>query len=413
MRIPSLRRGALTTVLALTAAVLCGCASTSGTPVAGEIDVRTLNVGAYPTEPLDYRTEYSHFTSSGQVLAFARLADAVALGTDIDASLVYGVPQDKYTDTADPSHVLGGVLAPVLQRNDVVLGASAASSSTPQTEALHYGKPSSSAAVEITVLQFPDTQHAQTAAEEMEATDFGVAADQNARLTLDGYPGAKSHWRPGVPSMAATLAHGQYVVNVFVQRADPDVAALKSLTEKVFAAQLPMLDQLPPLSRRDIKRLDYDPYGMFRRTLHPGKMARPNVDTEITYGVRGYLNRLTDRAAWKTLFDSSGVDRIAVTEGGAQLIRTRDAHAAVDLWSGIKPLQPGKSADTAGIPDVFCGENPTPSTRAYPTTWDMENRYYCTLRYARYVARVASSQLIDVQQRAAAQYALLANSQYL
>ncbi|GAB2562669.1 DUF7373 family lipoprotein [Nocardia heshunensis] len=426
MQIPGLRRvGSLTGALALTAAVLSGCASTSGTPVAAEIDVRKLNVGAYPTEPLDYRTEYSHITSYGQVLAFARLADAVALGTDIDPSLAYGGLHEKSADPTGSWGVLGAAVTPVLKSNDAVLGFSAASSSKPLAEPLNYGMAKNfepfggadrnpgATAVNITVVQFADTQHAQTAAEQMESADFGVAADQNVHLMLDRYPGAKSHWRPGVPTMVATLAQGQYVVNVYVQRPDSDLPALKALTEKAFATQLPMLDRLPPLSRRDIKRLDYDPYGMLRRTLHPGRNARPDLDTEITHGARGFLNLRTDRNTWKELFDNAGVDRISVTEGGAQLIRARDAGAAVALWSGIKPLQPAKVDDTSGVPDIFCGENPKPTHQEWPVTWDADNRYYCTLHYDRYVARVASSQLVDVQQRAAAQYALLANSQYL
>ncbi|WP_067711882.1 DUF7373 family lipoprotein [Nocardia yamanashiensis] len=410
----------------VTAACSTSCGSSvAGTSVAAEIDIRALDVGNYPTDPFDVRTESDHGSAGGQALATVRLADAIALGTDIDASLVYGDMGGSAVNPANGADVLGKAVRPALASNGVILTVTTASSSLPLPSTYDYDlsdnfKPFGTAngipdatAVNITVLQFPDQQRAQSAAVQMEAADFDVAPDQNAHVLLNGYPEAKAHWRPGVPSMAATLARGSYVINVFVQLPKTDIDALKALVEKAFAVQAPLLDKLTPLSARDMLRMDYDPDGMLRRTLHPREYLKLNTKEEIVHGARSYLQFIADRTPWKQLFDNNGVDRISMASTGAQLMRARDEEAAKTLWSDIKPMQPGSVEAPRGVPDVFCGENPNPNKSEYETAWDSKNRYYCTLRYDRYVARVASSQLSDLHQRAAAQYALLAKSQYL
>lgn len=412
-------------VLILSAAVLTGCGSTvSGTAVSGEVDVRKLEVGKYPTEPFDTRATYRHESLSGKQLAIGRLADAVVTGPEVDPTFGHGV----LTDTlADPftSGVLAHSVAPVLANNKMMFAFSASASTHPLPEKFisqdilifhplggAEANPDATS-FNITVAQFPDQQLAQTAAEQMEATDFDLAADQNVRVTLDKQPTAKAHWRPGIPSMSATLATGQYVVTIFVQQPKPELDGLKSLSEKIFAAQLPLLDKLPPLSERDVLRMDYDPDGMLRRTLHPAGYANPDADDEVTRSPRGYLHYAEDQAAWKRMFDDSGVDRVSSARDGALLIRARDTAAATKLWSGINTITPGSDDRSIGFPDVSCAENPKAKPTKSLNAWNRSSRFVCTLHYDRYVAQVAGSQLADVHLRAAAQYALLANSQFM
>lgn len=93
------------------------------------------------------------------------------------------------------------------------------------------------------------------------------------------------------------------------------------------------------------------------------------------------------------------------------MLRARDSKAAASLWSEINAMTPGSVDKPADVPDVACTEKQHPKPPGYSSAWDASDRFMCTLRYDRYVARVASSQLTDAHQRAAAQYALLANSQ--
>ncbi|MFE2995117.1 hypothetical protein ACFXG4_08930 [Nocardia sp. NPDC059246] len=414
----------------VTTTVLAGCGTTvTGKPEAGEFDIRKLSVGTYPIDPIDVRASYTHSPSSGRELAIGRLADAVAVGPDVDPSFNHGVISVNLQVTVGINLVLSDAAKPVAVRNNMMFGYAASASTKPLSTAQDPGsllifspfggmKPDPDAtSFNVTVLQFPDQQRAAAAAEQMEAADFDVAPDQNQRVSLDKYPEAKAHWRPGIPSMGTSVAHDRYVVNVFVQQPSPDVAGLKSLTEKVLAAQLPLLDHAPALSPRDVLRLDYDPQGLLRRTLHPGTYPAPDAENELTRTPRGFLHQVDDQAKWKTLLDDNGVDSIATTRNGALLMRARDPNAAAALWSGITSAAGTPANQPTDVPDTACSETTTPVTKPQryddEQAWDKSDRFLCTLHYGRYVARVAGTQLADVIQRAGAQYALLANSQYM
>ncbi|MFD6353544.1 DUF7373 family lipoprotein [Nocardia tengchongensis] len=414
-------------VLLVTTAILAGCGTVEGKPEAGEFDIRKLSVGKYPIDPLDVRALYMHSPSSGLDLAIGRLADAVVTGPDVDQSFSHGVLSEAMDVSVGLGLVLSHTAEPVAERNNMMFGYTASASTKPISDVrdpesslvfspFGHMKPAADAtSFNITVLQFPDQQRALTAAEQMEAADFDVAPDQNQRVTLDKEPAAKAHWRPGVPTMGTSMAHGQYVVTVFVQQPNPEVVSLKSLTEKILAAQLLLLDQLPALSPRDMLRLDYDPQAMLRRTLHPVTFPYPHAENEVTRTPRGFLHNVEDQAKWKTLLDDNGVDSTATTRNGALLLRARNDKAAAALWSGITSAATTPTDKPSDVPDTACeetGNNPKPHRIDQEEAWDRSDRFVCTLHYNRYVARVAGTQLADVSQRAAAQYALLVTSQY-
>ncbi|MFE3188690.1 hypothetical protein ACFXHA_06745 [Nocardia sp. NPDC059240] len=418
----------------LAAAALTGCGQVSGNPAASELDVRKLAVGNYPTDPLDLRVQDFYGSTDGSALARGRLADNIVIGSDVDPMFGHNALVRYLSSTRNTQYanVLPNAILPALAANGMMFGFSAAASTQSLAVSAVQQAPDTfnpfggakdgpqATSFNVTVLQFPDPQKAKTAAEQIEAADFAVAADQNAHVTLDHQPDAKAHWRPGIPSMAATLAHGGYVVNVYVAQPTADLDSMRKLTDQVFAAQLPLLDQAPALSPREIFRLKYDPDLMMRRTLHPKDYLSPQHLFEITHTPRGYLHAVEDQATTKRLLDDNGVDRISTARAGGLLFRTRDAKAATAFWTAIN-AKSGTSVDAPqGIPDATCVENPNPKTGWSLTgdaesddAWDAMNKYTCTVHYDRYVARVASNQIIDAQQKAAAQYALLANSQYL
>ncbi|MFD6353542.1 DUF7373 family lipoprotein [Nocardia tengchongensis] len=420
-------------VLILFAAVLSGCGSrVAGTPAAGEINIRNLGVGTYPTDPLDVRVRQSFGSNPGTAVAMARLTDSVVNGADVDAKFAHNVVSEPlWNAVALPSKkILGSAFVPVLESNGMLFGFSSASSThelaTPAprgSEVPIAFSPFAGAQVDthatsftVTVLQFPDPPKAKTAAEQLEAADFANAADRNVHVDLAGRPDAKAHWQPGVPALTATLAHGSYVVIVHVDQPTPDLDGLRKFTEQVFTAQLPLLDQAPALSPRDYFRMQFDPDTMMRRTLHPRDYTSLDAVAEITGTPRGYLHYVDDHAALWRLLDDNGVDRFSTAKVGGLLFRARDAKAAAALWSGINKTTTASVEAPPNVPDVACTETPHPESGASVSrndTWDLANKYICTLHYDRYVARVASNQLIDAQQKAAAQYALLAKSQYL
>ncbi|MEC3913267.1 DUF7373 family lipoprotein [Nocardia sp. CDC160] len=405
-------------VVCLMAVAAVGC-GVRGTPTPGEIDIRTLDVGNYPTEPLDYRTEYSHDSLFVSRLGMARLAGAVANGIDIDPDLRHtvqltGLPDD----TGSTAWVLSDAAAPVLDRYHLLFGVSVTTSTQPLEDRVDpyldassirpylYGTaPSADAtSVNIVVLQFPDEAAARDAATDIEAADFG-AADANQPVTLDSYPQAKAHWQPGIPSLGTTVARGDYVVNIFVQVPQPDLPTLIARTRRVLDLQLPMLDQLPPLSDRQLLELDYDPDGILRRTLHPDDSELPRFPEESTVTTHGFLNVTEDVPTWKDLLGRAGVDRVGQVDK-TLLFRARDAAAASALSAGIAAVVIHRTDAPPGVPDAFCYTQPLSEEGT-----DYE-KVLCAVHYGRYVGIVESEQLEDAHQQAAAQYALLAVSAY-
>ncbi|MEV0433801.1 hypothetical protein [Nocardia sp. NPDC050413] len=392
----------------------------------GEVDVRTLEVGKYPVLPLEFRQDvYYHHYENGEAIATARLAAAVALGTDVDAGLRYRVARA----TIAGGKGLGGVFADATQavadKHGLMFGFSARSRTTPKREFTYLTEEldaepddAETTALGITVLQFADQAGAQAAAGEFDQIDFQLASDLNAPVSLGKYPSAHGHWRPGVRSMVATIARGQYVVHVYAVTPKADLVALRALTERAFDVQLPLLDALPPLSKRDVLRLDKDPDGVIRRILDPSKIfpASPFFQADLVNAVmepRAFLQITEDRQEWKRVLDLGGVDRIGMINDGALLLRARDARAAEQMWQARKDLPTTTPlAGPPGLPDTYCFDNPEKYSPAEPYV-SSARKYLCVLRYDRYVAVVMSNQIPDVHQRASAQYALLANSAYL
>ncbi|MFD6160145.1 hypothetical protein ACFWF7_27235 [Nocardia sp. NPDC060256] len=402
---------------------VAGCGSSvTGLPTAGEVDVRTFDVGQYPTEPFDTYEEYSHSLPRGTSLAISRLANHVVTGIDITPELRYGTGVQEITKPDDVKNVLAEQSVPIAARNKILFGfASGSSDFLPQPAV---AVPPESTLTTVTVMQFPDHESAERAATEFDQADFAVAPDQNERVQLAKYPLAHSHWRPGSPTIGSVIAHGNYVINTFISAAQPDLAALTTLVEKVYTAQLPMLDTLTPLTAEQVLRLDLDPEGVIRRVLNPTKLPVPEVGGLAAYELQGFLHWQTDRAAAKKLYangerfifsDAYSATTNSYTRGiaqsfgkgigryldGAILIRTRDTDSARALWSTILDAPDAGQAPT-NVPDSKCAELPTDR---YVKDW------VCAVRYRNYVGYVWSTQLQDTQQRAAAQYALLANSQ--
>ncbi|WP_330183318.1 hypothetical protein OHB26_06490 [Nocardia sp. NBC_01503] len=401
MRTRGIRGAAL--LLALFTAAGCG-SGIGGTAQPAEIDVRTLDVGKYSTAPLEERYTYYPDLGMGLNLAAMRLADHVATGPEIDAKLGYGTGMKAFLHS-DGGTNLAKTALPVLDANGMLFGVSASNAEKPRGK---NGKiPENITFTALTVIQFPDGAAATKAAAELDAADFAFAADVNQPLTLTKYPAAHAHWRPDVPTMGSTLAHGSYVVNLMVGVNSPDTAQLTALSERVYDVQLALLDGLPPLSKEGALRLPYDPDGMMRRTLNPNGIGMPDISSQFVSETRGFLNQIADQGHWTRIMKDNGMDRFALSmdmSNRSMLYRTRDERAAIALAGVILDQTYPDAADApTALPNAKCGESPIKDD--YST-----KRYRCAVTYGRYMATVEGDQLSDVHQRANAQYALLANS---
>ncbi|QIS09054.1 DUF7373 family lipoprotein [Nocardia arthritidis] len=390
-----------------------GC-GVSGTPTAGELDLRRLDTGPYPIEPIETGAEYDHSMLGGRLLAGMRLADNVVTGSVIDPALTYG-SADLIPDAAWVHNYMTEANRTVLERNRYLYGVVAGSTNNKSYDVfVNYAADDDLAAlarrknpafISTFIMQFPDATAATRAAAELEETDFQVAADGNQRVPLAKHQEAHTHWRPGVPTIGSAAAHGSYVVYLNIGLGDPNLDRLAELTEKTYDAQFALLDKLPALSPKEVLRLDNDPQDILRRVLNPGRSVSPSAIDFFSYGPTGFLNWTRSLRGLRDTFAAVGADRFGVG-WGTIAIRTRDADAARAL--APKLLQPPGIEVVAtdappNIPGGGCVENRSELLRP--------KRFSCTVPYHRYVAMVESNQIVDVHQKVAAQYALFANSE--
>ncbi|MGK8520532.1 DUF7373 family lipoprotein [Nocardia asteroides] len=254
------------------------------------------------------------------------------------------------------------------------------------------------------VMQFPDPDRARQAALEFHDADFGAYRDQNEPVPLPRQPQARAHWRPGSPFLRTVLAHGSYVVAFLVSANAPDRDALIALAEKAYDVQLPLLDQLPPLTEEEMLRLPWDPDHLLSRTLNPAKAQAPSYDdSHALFGLRGIMQYTEDLDYAKKRFTAMGAEKFAIS-GGTLVIRTASPEAARRVAAErITPtVVAGPAEAPPHLPDSSCVENRS-------GLFD-DRRFTCVVAYKEYVGFVAANQLLDAQQRAAAQYSVFANS---
>ncbi|NKY89187.1 DUF7373 family lipoprotein [Nocardia veterana] len=416
--------------------ITTGCGAIEpGLPTAGEIDVRHLDTGQYPIEPIDTYKEYGHSYNNGAELAAMRLADNMATGLDIDPKLKFGTSAESIVPELDDPAIAVDTLSLILARdsaaaairNHMLYGFSSGSS---DHEPDRTGKTLSAATMlTLVVMQFPSKESASRAATEIEQADFDAARETNRPITLDKYPEAHSHWQPGISSLGSFLAHGNYVVALFGKLPEGGAPELASFAEKAYDKQVPRLDKLEPVTPEDVVKSSPPDDGMVRRIINPDKSYSFYKDSLATFGLQGFLHFQSDRAAAEKLFATIHIDRFALStayltistnydrtantqafagkeiaknvNGGAILYRSPDVASARDAWEKLLQ-QPDAQMQPRNLPDSKCAKLP-------------EDGYYrqfsCAIRYRQYVAVVWGRQLDDAQQRASAQYALLANSQ--
>ncbi|WP_455749578.1 DUF7373 family lipoprotein [Nocardia fluminea] len=401
-----------------------GCGSVvAGTGTAGEVDVRTLDVAKYPVEPIDTIYEYSPSMRTAQMLAAYRLAGSMALGTDIDPEFKYGAG-NALTSPGIATLYLSKATRDVLQDNKMLYGWANGSTDKEEYDVISNRAADNSLSdlqreklkarfSSITVLQFADDKTAERVAKDISNADFAVAANDNKPISLPNYPAATSHRRPGVPTLGSTLAHGRYVIYIHVGVRDDDVTQLTALAEKTYRAQILLLDKLPALSPADMLRLPPDPDGMLRRALNP-KMSPTVDDLEyFTHDRIGYYQANRKQQLNDSLFAETGADRFT-RSWGTELVRTRDEVAAETLRDKVIELLVPSSelADSPPqLPDTKCAKNTDPRLNDKFVDTGERKRFLCAVQYRRYVAIVDANQIQDAHQRAAAQYALFANSQ--
>ncbi|WP_278264957.1 hypothetical protein [Nocardia sp. AG03] len=361
------------------------------------VDLTTLDVGNYATEPREVGVVANQ--DQARFIEAERLGDHVPTPADIDPRFVHTNPTIASV-FLDPEAALGKIMA-VDRFAEAAPDFIGGFVSSAQTEPNNQGIDMVNA-----VMIFPDDQKAATAATELERLDFGYAPG-NQPIEIPGYPGAKAHWQPDQQSIGSWFAVGHLVVytwlydylKIYLEKVDKQ--ALLDLTRKSLDTLVPELRKFTPTPTDQLMTLPRDRDGMLGRTA-----PRPREDSWINppgvYAGRTARHFTSDPVAIAQVIEEAGVDLYA--SDGADVYRARDiagAQAVRDELGGLTRKFTA-SEPPENLPFAQCKE--------YIGRQRFAIRFYCAVSYDRYAAYVWSHQLLDAQQRIAAQYALLVNA---
>jgi hypothetical protein len=299
----------------------------------------------------------------------------------------------------------------VLRRNGMLAGYVIGGSDSDVPRSIGVGR---ARLLSVTVLRFADAGAARPAAQQIDAVDAAVSPD-NAAVPIPEHSDAHGHWRPTVPTLAATVAQDSFVVSVLTGEHTTDLAALSKLADRALTAQLARVRTFRPTPSDQLASLPLDPYGVLGRMISPapGIWQRPAVltyrnsqnaglDAEILpYGVV-YGPRATARwAGWR---DSGAMSAFY---GFDQLVLYPNAAGArkdlAEARNGTEDPGVRVVGGPPGITDAQCVES------LYITPF--ATRYACRVIYGRYEAILNGRVLKDLQQRTAAQYVMLVESE--
>ncbi len=384
-------------VLALLATVVaCGGPNeiaATDTPV----DLATLDVGNYPTQPRQVGTVAN--LDQGRFIEAERLGDYVPTPADIDPRFIHTNPSIASV-FLDAEAALGKIMA-VDRFAEVAPDFIGGFVSSAETKPNNMGLDMVNA-----VMIFPSAQKAATAAIELEKLDFGYAPNQP--IEIPGYPAAKAHWQPDQQSIGSWYATGNLVIytwlfdylKIYVETVDKQ--ALLDLTRKSLDTIVGSVAKFVPTPSTDLMTLQRDRDGMLGRTA-----PRPREDSWINppgvYAGRTARHFLSDPVSATKMIDDNGIDLYA--NDGAEVYRARDiaaARATRDELGGLTRKFTSAAAPH-NLPSARCKEYIGRQQR-------IAIRFYCAVSYDRYAAYVWSNQLLDAQQRISAQYALLVNA---
>jgi hypothetical protein len=390
------QRIALTASCLALAGMLAGCAGVQGTPTAGEIDVRMLEVGTYPVDKHDYSQDSG---GKGALLEGMRMSDAVVPTVRIDPMLKFGRGSTVVTDAEQALNFVAKVSKPVFDNRKLVVGYAASGADRPDPAG-------QSTAVTNALFRFPDEATAKLAARELEDVDIAISPD-NRKLSSTKYPDAHIHWRPGVPTVGTFMAHKEFVISLFIQRPTADGDDLVKWVDKTLAAQVAQLGKFTATPEDKLDSLKVDPDGLLARVAVADRKDRaPDPASFAVYGGYHTVHRADDESVHLRLIEDAGVDHIGLVDD-SYVARTRDAEAAQKLVTGLLDSE-GAHYDPLGAPrDVPGAKCLQLNSKGDP---EREYKYRCYVAYKRYVGVVTSDKEPDVRQKVAAEYALLANS---
>ncbi|WP_232541754.1 DUF7373 family lipoprotein [Nocardia bovistercoris] len=388
----------------LATAAVAGCSATvAGVPEPGQstVDLAILKTGPYGREPTTYDPDPSS-TADVRLMEARRTLEYLVHPADVDPDLTevgdvrfFATPETPFT-----LGVLPDLMRPPLVDNNMLTGT--------YISRINNNLRSRKRLI-AAIFRFPTDAAAAKAAEDF--LRAGMENPESRALSVDGHPEVRSYTRDSVNG-SAFYSRGPYTVLINAGIPQPDPAALTRILGAAIDRQAPLLDQLKPTDWDDVLDQPADVDGIMRRALPQSPdFTDPFTDTDFSvYPPAAELHFERYPAQLKKAFEDNGVDLVG--RRGGIVYRARDLPAAFRLQTAL--MAAGRYDEVIdpppGLPDARC-------LRLDAETFARAVDSFCTVVHGRYVAvvlaetPVAARIDINLYQRAAAQFAILANSE--
>jgi hypothetical protein len=384
-------------MVVLTASLLGGCATTvEGAPVSAggpprAVDVRSLDVGGYPTQPRS-PLGTAGTAAAGAVIETQRMANYVVGPWEVAAELnsTYAMGAAAMTDSNALAMLGPNRLAAVSGRHNFINGFVTARQATGQTSLIN------------AVLRFADPPSAAAALTELEQTtvsDSGPTPEQRTAIAdqFDALATSSSVTDPTTQRQWSVVrsftAHGQYLLTEVAASVHGLIPAARLIANTI-DLQRRVIDQYQPTEPAAFADLPVDPTGLLARTL-PLSPQQANATQNARFGKRGALHFHEDPNLFNALFDTTAMD--LATRAKTNVYRSSDANAAAliaDKFAAQAEMTGALPAD--GVP----GMSASRCVR-------LRVGYYCVASADRFALEAYSLDLRDAHQQIAAQYTLL------
>ncbi|MEV0707549.1 DUF7373 family lipoprotein [Nocardia aurea] len=393
-------------LLAAAITVGVGCSSSiAGNPQPGltPVNIAALKTGAYTPEPSEFDPSVSlpndvHLIEARRMLGYLvhpadidsdlSIAAEVRLFGNAEAPFNYSILPEKYRPAMVDNNLLAGVYVSHINEN------------------LRNRKK-----LIVSVLRFATETIATKAADELDRASYLDDAGRHT-IAIEGHPDARASSNNDITAVSF-IARGPFVVLTNTGVPQPDQSALSRVIRTTVDQQLTLLDQLKPTPWDDVLDAPFDLDSIMRRALPKAPdYSDPfwSYDDFGTYSPSGALHFERNPVEVAKAFEEAGVDLVGRRAG--VVYRTRDLPAAFRLQSAL--VIAGKNDEVLdpppGLPDVRCLRlDSSDLVRSFDGL--------CAIVYGRYVAVVVSKAPLTARidhalnQRAAAQYAILAKSE--
>ncbi|WP_330183317.1 hypothetical protein OHB26_06485 [Nocardia sp. NBC_01503] len=399
-------RTALTAALTVAVALTAACGSDSATaPADPVVDLASLDVGNQTTQPKFYDKPVS--IEHAKLMEALRLAGYIPLPSEVDPEVKY--PAQTMSVTVRTFIDFGSAaIHNRLDTDPAVLRAAAPGfMSGFVTSGKSDEKISLAYELENLVLLFTDEQSAAAAAPALGQADFDSTPGAQ-RVPIDKYPAAYALAEPkdGGP-LRSWYATGRFVILTYVYDSvmgeikERDLPKLVTRVQRSLDVIPPAIAKFPATPQDKLMDIPVDPDGVLARALPTVLADSAQAGIPGVYDRHGGL-QVVQGADEEKLFDEAGVDRVAWK--GNYIYRARDAAGAAKIVEAhsatsrlFRPV-----ASPPNLPNAKCRKYTGPAFGAIS--------HYCYVSYGRFAAEVSANQLLDAQQRIAAQYAILVNA---